>query len=275
MLTALRSLVQHGESAPEMPKVVELEDLYKYRGGVTFRRGQLIMVVGRSGAGKSGFTLWLCRQWGVRTLYLSADMSGFTASTRLASMALDATTHEVEAMIKGSDVARQAVLDALADMNITFSFASPITWRGLDEEIFSYVEEWNEYPEVLVVDNLMDIENCHSDYSEQMSAIQDLTALARKTGMTIIILHHATDKGTNAAMDPFSPPSRNEVKGGLSEKPELTLSVALNPNGNAFRVAPIKQREGFCDPSGKSFVTLRSRPEFTKYERYASHAGIL
>lgn len=273
MMTALRSLVQHGGSSPEMPYVPALEDLYGFKGGVTFRRGQLIMLAGRSGAGKSAFAMWLCRQWNARTLYLSGDMSAFTASTRLASMDLRSTTKEIEHILReGTDHARQEIMDALAGINIQFSFSSPITWRGFDEEMDAHVEEWNAYPDVVVWDNLMDVENCHSDYTEQMAAMQDLTAIARITGSTIIILHHATDKGANAAMDPFSPPSRNEVKGGLSEKPELTLSVALNPVGNAFRVAPIKQREGFCDPSGKSYVTLQANPQWTTYEKYVPTA---
>ena len=274
MMTALRSLVQHGDSSPELPRIPELEDLYNFRGGVRFRQGMVGMIVGRSGAGKSAFALWLCRKWNARTLYLSGDMSPFTVSTRLASMSLRATTAEVEAMFKGSDIARAAVLEALEGVRINLSFASPITWRGIDEELFAYVELWNRYPDVMVVDNAMDIENCHSDYTEQMAAMQELTALARATGMTILILHHATDKGTQAAMDPFSPPSRNEVKGGLSEKPELTLSVALNPVGNAFRVAPIKQRDGYSDPSGKNYVTLQARPEWTTYERYDPRAKL-
>ena len=273
-MTALRSLVQHGGSSPEMPRVPELEDLYNFHGGVRFRQGQFIMIVGRSGAGKSAFALWLCRQWNARTLYLSGDMSPFTASTRLASMSLEATTQEVEAMFKGSDIARASVLEALAGIRINFSFASPITWWGIDEELHSHVESWNAYPDVLVVDNIMDLENCHSDYVEQMAAMQDLTALARAYGVTIIALHHATDKGTQAAMDPFSPPSRNEVKGGLSEKPELTLSVALNPVGNAFRVAPIKQRDGYSDPSGKNYVTLQAHPQWTSYSKYDPHRRV-
>ncbi|OJF13119.1 hypothetical protein [Couchioplanes caeruleus] len=37
-------------------------------------------------------------------------------------------------------------------------------------------------------------------------------------------------RGWEAKSDPWAPPSREQVKGGLSEKPELSLSVALDPN---------------------------------------------
>ncbi len=51
----------------------------------------------------------------------------------------------------------------------------------------------------------------------------------------------------------------------MSEKPELTLGVALNPYTMDYNVATIKQRMGKCDPTGRSFVTLRAEPEKTRF----------
>src|SRR5690606_39630123 len=83
-----------------------------------------------------------------------------------------------------------------------------------------------------------------------------------------MLLHHATDKGWEAKSSPWSPPSRDQVKGGLSEKPELTLSVALDPHTYAFNVAVIKQRMGRSDPSAQTFQTLRCYPELTRFGPY-------
>lgn len=226
------------------------------------------MIAGRSGAGKSAFAMALVDAWNLPTLYCSGDMSAFTASTRIASMRLHATTEEVEAMMGGSEVARAEVLEVLRDARTTFSFASPITWRGLDDELRAYVELWNEWPAIIVIDNLMDIEGCEADYTEQMHAMQELIALSRFTGSTVLVMHHASDKGATAQSDPFSPPPRGEIKGGLSEKPELSLTVALNPHDMAYRIACVKQRSGPSDPSAQTYASIRAIPDQNRFETF-------
>lgn len=225
------------------------------------------MVAGRSGTQKSGFALFWVAQMNLRTLYFSADMSGFTASARLASMVTGDTLPMVEAGMK-DERARDEYLRALAHLNITFSFGSPITWRALDEELEAYVELWDAYPEVIVLDNLMDFEGAEAEYSEQMAVMQGVTELARDTGATVIVLHHATDKGWQATSDPWKPPSRDQIKGGLSEKPELSLSVAIDPHSYEYNIAVIKQRMGPSDPTAQSYATLRVEPELTRFRPY-------
>lgn len=263
MLTAARSLRLSAEAAPELPRINALERLYAM--GVRFRQGQTIMVAGRSGTQKSGFALWLTANWNLPTLYLSADMSSFTASTRLACMLTGRTTEDVETEMKAGGERRQAILDSLAHLNMTFSFGAPITWFGLENEMLAYVEAHDTWPSVIVVDNLMDVEGCDSDYAGQMAAMQEFIALSRNTGATVLILHHASDKTLKATSDPYSPPGRGEIKGGMSEKPELSLTVALNPNNGQYRVACVKQRMGPSDPTGDTYCTLQCIPERTQF----------
>lgn len=269
MLTAHRSLVLSSQSAPELPRIPELEALY--RKGLKARYGQVMMLVGRSGSGKSAFALFLAEKWGLPTLYCSADMNSFVASSRVASMKLGATTEEVEAMMAGSEHAQKAVLDTLREVPMTFSYDSPITEWGIQQELNAWVELWGTYPGLLVIDNFMDLEGCEADYVAQMAAMQSLISLGRATGMTILILHHATDKSQEAKSDPWSPPSRSDVKGGLSEKPELSLSVALNPYDQAFRIAIIKQRSGKSDQTGQDWATIQSHPATNSFSVYRPH----
>jgi hypothetical protein len=225
------------------------------------------MVAGRSGSQKSGFALFWVDEMNLDTLYFSADMSAFTASSRLASKRTGYTTEEIEAAVAHGGEDRDEVLDALADSKITFSFGSPITWRQVDEELDAYVELRNKFPEVIVFDNLMDFEGAEADYTAQMGVMQSVTELARDTGATVIVMHHASDKSWDARTDPWSPPSRDQVKGGLSEKPELSISVALDPNSLNFNVAVIKQRMGPQDPTAKRWTTLRCEPSLTRFHR--------
>ena len=227
------------------------------------------MIAGRSGTQKSGLALFWVAQMNLPTLYLSADMSPFTASARLASMVTGDTTDQVEAGMAAGGTSRLRYLDALAHLRITFSFGAPITWRGIDEEFEAYVELWDAYPQVLVLDNLMDFDGAESDYTAQMTVMARVTELARATGTTVMILHHASDKSWEAKSDPWAPPSRDQVKGGLSEKPELSLSVALDPNTLAYRIAVIKQRMGPSDPTARTYAVLRADPEHTRFHALA------
>ena len=263
MLTASRSLNLHAESGKELPRVPELSALYGR--GVRPRVGEIIMIAGRSGSQKSGLALWWISQMGLPALYFSGDMSAYTASSRLACMATGHTTEMMELNIAADIRNREVYVKALQDNRITFSFGSPISWRAIDEELEAYVELWDAYPEILCFDNLMDFENADSDYMEQMAVMANLTELARSTGATVFVMHHASDKTWDAKSDPWSPPSRDQIKNGLAEKPELCLTVALNPRSMEYRVACVKQRMGPQDPTAQTYVSLRCHPEVTRF----------
>lgn len=266
VLTASRSLTLHADSGKELPRVPAFDAIYRM--GVRLRQGMVCMVAGRSGTQKSGFALYWVAQMNLPTLYFSADMSAFTASSRLACMATGDTTEMVEAGMAAGGEHREKYLDSLKDSNITFSFGSPITWPQVDQELEAFVELHDAYPQVIVFDNLMDFDAAESDYTEQMAVMSQVTELARNTGATVIILHHASDKSWEAKSDPWAPPSRDQVKGGLSEKPELSLSVALDPTSLDYRVACIKQRMGPCDPTARNSALLRCDPERTRFHQY-------
>lgn len=271
MLTAKRSLTLHAESGKELPRVPAFQSLYA--AGVRPRFGQVIMVAGRSGSQKSGFAMFWVDEMNLPTLYFSGDMSPATASGRIASKRTGLTTEELEQALDAGGQRRDEVLDAVGESPIQFSFGSPIKWESVDEELEAWVELHDSYPSVIVFDNLMDFEGAESDYTEQMSVMQLVTELARETGATVIIMHHASDKSWDAKNDPWAPPSRDQVKGGLSEKPELSLSVALDPNDLSFRVACIKQRQGPQDPTARRYSVLRCEPSKTRFHVFTPNTA--
>ena len=142
------------------------------------------MIAGRSATQKSGYALFWVAQMNLPSLYFSADMSPFTASSRLASMVTGDTAEMVEAGMKEGGKYLDRYLNALktgAGSNITFSFGSPISWQTVDEEMEAYIEIHDEYPQVIVFDNLMDFDGAESDYTEQMAVMSNATELARHT----------------------------------------------------------------------------------------------
>lgn len=158
----------------------------------------------------------------------------------------------------------QNYVEALQDSNITFHFGQPITWKSIEDNLDAWVELYNAYPAVIVVDNLMDVEGCEADYKLQTLAMQDLASLARATGSTVIVLHHASESGV---VEPGLPPARSAVLNKLSQKPELMLGVSLATRiGCELRVAVTKQRDGRSDESAQNYIRLKAIPEHTRFE---------
>lgn len=263
MLSASRALALSWQAGPELPRIPALVGLYQ--NGVRFRQGETVMIAGRPGAQKSGFALWLTANWNLPTLYCSADMSSFTASTRLAGMQLHLSTEKIEQEMAAGGSRRQTVMRSLAGLNLQFSHDSPITWTGLDSEIMAYIELHDTYPRVIVIDNLMDIEDCQTDFTAQQTAMQELVALSRNTGSTVLILHHAQENNTT---DVSMPPSRGEIHNKMTQKPELVLTVAINPHNHQYKVACVKQRMGPSDPSAQGYTTLQAYPDETRFGPY-------
>lgn len=270
-LNVFQSLRKGVSGQQPLPHVPAFKDLYE--AGVTPRRGQVVMVAGRSGSQKSGFALYWVASMGLPTLYFSADMAPFTAGVRLASIATGMSSKEVEAMM-GTTNGRAQIEQAAASLPIELSFGSPITWEQVEDELNAYVMLHNMFPKVVVFDNLMDFAGCESDYEAQMGVMQDVIAFARTTGATVIVLHHASDKTLDAKSNPWKPPSRDQIKNGLSEKPELTLTVALDPINKEFYVACVKQRDGFCDPSASRYVGLSCDPARTWFGARGGSGGV-
>lgn len=266
MFRAASALKKNAASSPKLPYVAELQPLYKM--GYNPHAGELIMVAGRPGAMKSTFVLWLVQRFHLPTLYFSADMSAFQASMKMASYQLQKKVDDVaDDMALGSDgkfvdeEAAGAVLERLDTSKIHFSFGTPIRQDVMIEELNAWVDLYNSFPEVIVIDNLMDMEGCEVGYEEQSLAMQSLSNLSRETGATVIVLHHASDKGEQAKRDPFSPPPRSEIKNGLAEKAEQVLTVAIDNRDNSFKVAIVKQRMGYTDASAQNYAAMAVNPD--------------
>lgn len=240
-----------------MPHLDALQPLYNMN--VFPRRGNLIMIAGRSGSMKSTTALYLVESWGLPTLYFSADMSQEQATLKLAALRTQSKVSDVEAAIAaGND---EAYREALDGSKIAFNFRSPITFPDIIGELNAWVTLHNAYPECIVVDNLQDISEGESDYAAQMFNMSALSDLSRQTGATVLLLHHATESGQFTAGDYVKPPSRNSIKNKITEKPELILGVAANGDLGDLYLAPLKNRMGFADPSGSTYAKLRVDPE--------------
>lgn len=230
--------------------------------GWKIRRGQLVMVAGIPKAGKSTFTMWLTHRLNLPTLYLSADMDQYDASVAVAAMATGHTKDAIgEAMASGNgDYYREEV----GNSPIVFAFDSTPSLEDLVAELDAYVEVWDAWPDVVVVDNLLNVQDS-IEYGGKMNILSELHSLAHSTGCTVFVLHHALISGVK---DVTKPPSEKDIDSKVTHFPELVLTVALNQVDELFSIACVCQRNGKADATGKTFITLAADPARCQYRVY-------
>jgi hypothetical protein len=264
---ALRRASVTGTTLPEVPWLASLHEA-----GVRFRPGQVTLVTGRPGAGKSNLTQRLCTDWAVDhdlpTLYYSLDMDPFTAAVRQAAAVTGHRQESIAAAMEGPGEAYYE--DALADLPIEFCFDTQPELPDIQEELDAYVELYDRYPAVVVIDNLLNVEVGEGQHGDQKFALKELQSLARRTGAQTIVLHHARE----GVKDTTRPPTMAETDNKVNQVPEVILSVAHDDNTGEMSIAALKVRVGAkSDPGAErpyriqaDFSTMsfsRHRPQQT------------
>jgi len=221
---------------------------------IAVRRSELSMIAGEPGAGKSTLALAMALRMRVPTLYLSADTNAHTMAMRLYSMISGESQSEAEKVISDNPVLAKQRL-SLAN-HIYWSFDSSPNLGDLDDEVTAIEEVLGRSPELIVVDNLMDISMDNGeDFNSMRSAMKELKYLARDTNAAVLVLHH-TKESYNS--DPCPP--RAAVQGMVNQLPALILTVGQQHG--LMGVSSVKNRYGKADPSGNNPVWLGFNPEY-------------
>jgi len=259
LYTPARAMIRAGQAEP-LPRVQELTNLYNY--GFLPRRGQFLMIAGQPGAGKSAFALWWAVKMNLRTLYFSADMDAFTAVTRLAACMTGLTIDSVGAAIENGQA--DYFDDVLDTSHIQFCFDSGPTLMDMADELDAYVETWDFFPELIVIDNAMNVEaEMGEEHAGLRLVFKEVHRLARESGAAVFMLHHTREEG-----DPFTPQPRSAIQGKVAQLPERILTVALDTHDMAFRVAPVKNRSGKQDASGGTYFSMNALPERASFQSF-------
>jgi len=244
---------------PEIPALADLRSEFEFR----FRASEMTMVAGQTGSQKSGWALWLAALMGVPTLYFSADSSSHTVSTRLAAAYTgDQSKMVSEALREGGEAYYQ---DVLGESPIRFCYDPDPTYETIEHEVDAWVEMYDSYPRLVVVDNLMDlVAEGESEHAANKDKLLLLKTLARTTEACIIVLHHMSE-GTS---DPRKPAPRKSVLGKVNQTPENVLSIALDYD--KFMVSVVKHRSGPSDPSGERYVQMYVDPARNTFDLWAN-----
>lgn len=222
---------------------------------ITIRRGEISMVAGPPGAGKSTVALAIALKSRVPTLYASMDSHESTMALRSLSMATGRSQHEIEGYMQSDPVwAAETLKDQAGHIKWMFD-ASP-SLSDLEDELAVYRELQGSDPELLVVDNCVDVTHDSGDeFSSLRSLMRELKWFARSTGAAVLALHHTSESYNSTLCPP-----RAALHGKIAQVPSLILTLAA-PQAGALAVAPVKNRYGKADGSGNTAVWMEYHPE--------------
>ena len=220
---------------------------------VKFRRGQVCMIAAAPNAGKSMLALVYAIKAGVRTLFFSADTDAATVTMRVAAAISQHAQNVVE---QNLDKDERYYDEELARVtNIEWVFDSSPTLDDMELEIKAYVELYGVMPELIVIDNLMNVvTDSENEWAALRSIMVELHDMARKTEACVLVLHHVSEASEYGS--PTDPSPRKAIHGKVSQLPSIILTLGYDPAQGFLRVAAVKNRFGKHSADGKDNGTL-------------------
>lgn len=253
MLTLTQSASVRGSAGEPLPVVWKgLEDA-----GTRFQRGQLVLVAAGPGTGKSALVLNFALKSGVSCLYFSADSDAYVQLSRSLAILGDMNMEQAGNLARSNNT--QQIYNIVGDKPIRFSYNPSPTLDHIQDQILAYDEMYGDFPELIVVDNALDVVLEGSDIDQNLS-LDHLMAwlhdLARATEACVMVLHHVTGPYNDAN----APIPLSGVKGQIGRVPEVILTLHKGEdtldNNVDLHVSTVKNRGHRADPSGQRFVHL-------------------
>jgi KaiC/GvpD/RAD55 family RecA-like ATPase len=220
---------------------------------IKFRRGQVCMVAAAPNAGKSMFSLVYAIKAKVPTLFFSADTDTATVMMRAAAHVAGHTQQTVENQINIDPAAYDEALQEIS--HIQWVFDSSPNLDDIEAEIKAYIELYGIAPQLIVIDNLMNVvAETDNEWAGLRQIMVELHDMARKTDSCVMVLHHVSEQTEYGDMT--EPPHRRAIHGKVSQLPALILTLGYNPFEHTMRVAAVKNRFGKHSVNGKDWVAL-------------------
>jgi len=249
MLTIAQAATRNKNNAQLLP------DLFPAlaQNGVRFRRGQVTMIAGQPNSGKSLLALFYAVKSGVPTLYISADTDAYTTAIRAAAVITGSQVNTVEEAFT-SGAGYEFYEDELKTLkHLRFDFDPSPTLDDIQLSIQAYGEAFGEYPQLLIIDNLLNIAALHdNEWTGMRDIAKAMHHIARETDAAVFMLHHTTE----AEGRPELPPSRKSIQGKISQLPEMILTVAMDHETSEYRIACVKNRFAKNSAAGTDYTVL-------------------
>jgi replicative DNA helicase len=220
---------------------------------IKFRRGQVCMVAAAPNAGKSMFALIYAMKAKVPTLFFSADTDTTTVMMRAAAQASGHSQVNVEMNLSNDKHYYDKQFDKLA--HIKWVFDSSPSLDDIELEIKAYVELYGIAPELIIIDNLMNVAaETDNEWAGLRAIMMELHDMARKTEACVLVLHHVSEQTEYGS--PSKPPARRAIHGKVSQLPALILTLGYDPANAMLSVAAVKNRFGPHTADASRYATL-------------------
>lgn len=243
---AWKTVQSTAQPLPTVWKDLETKD-------IKFRRGQVTMVAAAPNAGKSMFSLVYAIKAKVPTLFFSADTDTATVMMRAAAHIAGHTQQTVENQININPAAYDEDLQEIS--HIQWVFDSSPNLDDIESEIKAYIELYGVAPQLIVIDNLMNVvAETDNEWAGLRQIMMELHDMARKTDACVMVLHHVSEQSEYGDMT--EPPHRRAIHGKVSQLPALILTLGYNPFEHTLRVAAVKNRFGKHSVDGKDRAAL-------------------
>lgn len=238
-------------------KATPLPDVWKSLNStevnVKFRRGQVCMVAAAPNAGKSMFALVYAIKANIPTLFFSADTDTATVMIRTAAHLSGHSQLTVETNLQNNPRHYQEYLSKM--QNIQWVFDSSPSLDDIEMEIKAYIELYGIAPELIVIDNLMNVAaETDNEWAGLRAIMMELHDMARKTEACVLVLHHVSEQSEYGS--PTMPPPRRAIHGKVSQLPAIILTLGYDPSQGMLRVAAVKNRFGPHYADASRWATL-------------------
>lgn len=211
------------------------------------------MVAAAPNAGKSMFALVYAIKAKVPTLFFSADTDIATVSLRVASALSFQDQVQVEQALNKNPSSYDRYLQDAS--HIQWVFDSSPNLDDIEQEVKAYVELYGIYPQLIVIDNLMNVVAEHdNEWAGLRDIMMNLHDMARKTEACVLVLHHVSEASEYGS--PTMPPPRRAIHGKVSQLPSVILTLGYDPSQGYLRVATVKNRFGPHYADASQWTTL-------------------
>ena len=225
---------------------------------IKFRRGQVCMIAAAPNVGKSMLALIYAVKAKVPTLFFSADTDTATVMMRAAAH----LSGHSQIMVENNLTSNRHYYDKhLGNLDsIQFVFDSSPSLDDIELEIKAYVELFGVPPELVVIDNLMNVAaESDNEWAGLRSIMVEFHDMARKTEACVLVLHHVSEQTEYGKTT--EPPARRAIHGKVSQLPALILTLGFDPYNKVLKIAAVKNRFGPHTADGSDYVGL-----FVNYE---------
>jgi len=239
-----------GVTTKATPLPVVWKDLE--RNGIKFRRGQVCMIAAAPNAGKSMLALVYAIKAKIPTLFFSADTDTTTVMMRSAAALSGHSQLTVENNLNANPSYYKEHLEDMG--HIQWVFESSPSLDDIELEIKAYVELYGKAPELIIIDNLMNVAaESDNEWAGLRAIMVELHDMARKTEACVMVLHHVSEASEYGS--PTMPSPRRAIHGKVSQLPAIILTLGYDPQG-MLRVAAVKNRFGQHTADASIWATL-------------------